>query len=165
MSSVGKEISDLKMNAYAKIHIPTKEEMMEDIIAIGKAISDSKTMPKPNDDIKAIFVENNNRDLEFYGFVGDGAGTIDTEGNLIHIGDVVEMHLKDGNSLRQLVLRILPKQKSINYYNGKVVKSYKQLTKNNCSQDYDIFHFVSCLDTYLKSINQPNSDKENEDVI
>lgn len=158
MSSVGREISEFKTNAYAKIHIPLIDEITEDMAAIGKAIADSKKMTKPAEDVYAIFVENNNRDLEFYGFVGDGAGTIDTEGNLIHIGDVVEMHLKDGNSLRQLVLRILPKQKSINYYNGKVVKSHKQLTKNNCSQNYDIFHFVSCLDTYLKSINQLNTD-------
>ncbi len=159
MSSVGKEISDLKMNAYAKLHIPTKEEMMEDIITIGKTIADSLLTPKPANDIQVIFVENNNGDWEFYGFIGDSAGMIDTEGNLIHIGDVIEMHLKDGNSLRQLVLRILPKQKSINYYNGKVVKSYKQLTKNNCSQNYNIFHFVSCLDEYLKSINQPAIDE------
>lgn len=153
MSSVGREISDLKMNAYAKLHIPTKEEMMEDIIAIGKTIADSLEMPKPADDIKAIFVESNNGDLEFYGFVGDGAGTIDTDGNLLRIGDTIEMHCKNGHSLKEYVLRILPKQKSINFFNGKLVKSYKDLSKNICSQDYGIFHFVSCLDEYNKSID------------
>lgn len=158
MSSVGREISDLKMNAYAKVHIPTKEEMMEDIITIGKTIADSLLMPKPADDIKAIFVENNNSDLEFYGFVGDGAGTIDIEGNLLHIGDTIEMHCKNGHTLKEYVLRILPKQKSINFFNGKLVKSYKELSKNICSQDHGIFHFVSCYDTYLKSINQANTD-------
>lgn len=153
MSSVGREISEYKMNAYKKIHIPTKDEVMEDMIAIGKAISDSKTMPKPNDDVMAMFVENNNHDLEFYGFVGDGAGTIDTVGNLLHIGDTIEMHSKDGHTSRQYVLRILPKQKSIDFFNGKLVMPYKKLSKNVCSQDHGIFHFVSCLDEYYKSID------------
>ncbi len=153
MSSVGKEISDYKMNAYSKIHIPLIDEVIEDMIAIGKTISDSKTMPKPNDDVMAVFVENNNRDLEFYGFVGDGAGTIDTEGNLLHIGDTIEMHSKDGHTSRQYVFRILPKQKSIDFFNGKLVMPYKKLSKNVCSQDHGIFHFVSCLDEYNKSID------------
>lgn len=153
MSSVGREISEYKMNAYHKIHIPTKDEVMEDMIAIGKAIADSLLTPKPADDIKAIFVESNNGDLEFYGFVGDGTGTIDTEGNLLHIGDTIEMHSKDGHTSRQYVLRILPKQKSINFFNGKLVKSYKDLSKYICSQDHGIFHFVSCLDEYYKSID------------
>lgn len=157
MSSVSREISDLKMNAYAKLHIPKKEEMMEDIIAIGKTIADSLEMPKPADDIKAIFVESNNGEWEFYGFVGDGAGTVDTEGNLLHIGDTIEMYSKDGHTSRQYVLRILPKQKSINFFNGKLGKSYKELSKYICSQDHGIFHFVSCLDVYLKSKNQPNT--------
>ena len=54
------------MNAYTKIHIPTKNEVMEDMIAICKAIADSLLTPKPADDIKAIFVESNNGDLEIY---------------------------------------------------------------------------------------------------
>lgn len=72
MSSVGREISEYKMNAYTKIHIPTKDEVMEDMIAICKAIANILLTPKPADDIKAIFVESNNGDLEFYGFIGDG---------------------------------------------------------------------------------------------
>lgn len=153
MSGVGREISEYKMNAYAKIHIPTKDEVMEDMITIGKAIAGTLDNPKPLKDVYAVFVENNNRDLEFYGFVGDGAGTIDTEGNLLHIGDTIEMHSKDGHTSRQYVLRILPKQKSIDFFNGKLVKSYKDLSKYICSQDHGIFHFVSCLDEYNKSID------------
>jgi hypothetical protein len=141
------------MNAYTKIHIPTKNEVMEDMIAICKAIADSLLTPKPADDIKAIFVESNNGDLEFYGFIGDGTGTIDTDGNLLRIGDTIEMHCKNGHSLKEYVLMILPKQKSINFFNGKLVKSYKNLSKNICSQDHGIFHFISCLDEYYKSID------------
>lgn len=159
MSSVGREISDLKLNAYSKLHIPTKDEVMEDIIAIGKIIADSLESPKPLDDIKVIFVESNS-DLEFFGFVGDNIGTIDTEGNLIHIGDSVKMFCKDGHTSRQFALKILPKQKSINFFNGKVVKSYKKLQKKNGSWKQGIFHFVSCLEEYQKSINQPNTEKE-----
>lgn len=50
--------------------------------------------PKPLKDVYAVFVENNNRDLEFYGFVGDGAETIDCEGNLVHIGGTVALTYK-----------------------------------------------------------------------
>ncbi len=163
MSSVGREIADLKMNAYSKLHIPLKEEIMEEIIAIGKAVADSISVQNPVDDTIVIFVENNNSDWEFYGFVGDSTGTIDTEGNLIHIGDSVEMHCKDGHTSGQYALKILPKQKSINFFKGKVVKSYKKLSKNICALDNGIFHFVSCLAEYLKSIKQ--SDTENEDII
>lgn len=129
------------------------------IIAIGKIIADSLESPKPLDDIKVIFVESNS-DLEFFGFVGDNIGTIDTEGNLIHIGDSVKMFCKDGHTSRQFALKILPKQKSINFFNGKVVKSYKKLQKKNGSWKQGIFHFVSCLEEYQKSINQPNTEKE-----
>lgn len=153
MLNTAKYIAEQKMKAYEKIHIPTKDEVMENIIAIGKAVADTLDNPKPLKDVCAVFVENNNRDLEFYGFVGDGAGTIDTEGNLLHIGDTIEMYCKDGHTSRQYVLRILPKQKSIDFFNGKLVKSYKKLSKNICSQDHGIFHFVSCLDEYNKSID------------
>lgn len=153
MLNTAKYIAEQKIKAYEKIHIPTKDEVMEDMIAIGKAIAGTLDNPKPLKDVYAVFVENNNRDLEFYGFVGDGAGTIDTEGNLLHIGDTVEMYCKDGHTSRQYVLRILPKQKSIDFFNGKLVKSYKKLSKNICSQDHGIFHFVSCLDEYNKSID------------
>lgn len=153
MLNTAKYIAEQKIKAYEKIHIPTKDEVMEDMIAIGKAIAGTLDNPKPLKDVCAVFVENNNRDLEFYGFVGDGAGTIDTEGNLLHIGDTIEMYCKDGHTSRQYVLRILPKQKSINFFNGKLVKSYKDLSKYICSQDHGIFHFVSCLDEYYKSID------------
>lgn len=156
MLNTAKYIAEQKIKAYEKIHIPTKDEVMEDMIAIGKAIAGTLDNPKPLKDVYAVFVENSNRDLEFYGFVGDGAGTIDTEGNLLHIGDTIEMHSKDGHTSRQYVLRILPKQKSIDFFNGKLVKSYKDLSKNICSQDHGIFHFVSCLDEYFKSINKTN---------
>lgn len=153
MLNTTKYIAEQKLKAYEKIHIPTKDEVMEDMIAIGKAIAGTLNNTKSLKDVCAVFVENNNRDLEFYGFVGDGAGTIDTEGNLLHIGDTVEMYCKDGHTSRQYVLRILPKQKSIDFFNGKLVKSYKKLSKNICSQDHGIFHFVSCLDEYNKSID------------
>lgn len=153
MLNTAKYIAEQKMKAYEKIHIPTKDEVMENMIAIGKAIAGTLDNPKPLKDVCAVFVENNNRDLEFYGFVGDGAGTIDTEGNLLHIGDTIEMHSKDGHTSRQYVLRILPKQKSIDFFNGKLVMPYKKLSKNVCSQDHGIFHFVSCLDEYYKSID------------
>ena len=153
MLITAKYIAEQKMKVYEKIHIPTKDEVMENIIAIGKAIAGTLDNPKPLKDVCAVFVENNNRDLEFYGFVGDGAGTIDTEGNLLHIGDTIEMHSKDGHTSRQYVLRILPKQKSIDFFNGKLVMPYKKLSKNVCSQDHGIFHFVSCLDEYYKSID------------
>lgn len=153
MLNTAKYIAEQKIKAYEKFHIPTKDEVMEDMIAIGKAIAGTLDNPKPLKDVCAVFVENNNRDLEFYGFVGDGAGTIDTVGNLLHIGDTIEMHSKDGHTSRQYVLRILPKQKSINFFNGKLGKSYKELSKYICSQDHGIFHFVSCLDEYYKSID------------
>lgn len=159
MSSVGREISDLKLNAYSKIHIPTKNEVMEEIIAIGKIIAGSLESSKPLDDIKVIFVENNT-DLEFFGFVGDGAGTIDTEGNLIHIGDSVKMFRKDGYTSKHFALKILPKQKSINFLKGKVVKSYKELQKKNGSWEQGIYHFVSCLEEYLKSVKQTDTEKK-----
>lgn len=153
MLNTAKYIAEQKIKAYEKIHIPTKDEVMEEMIAIGKAIAGTLNNTKPLKDVCAVFVENNNRDLEFYGFVGDGAGTIDTEGNLLHIGDTIEMHSKDGHTSRQYVLRILPKQKSIDFFNGKLVMPYKKLSKNVCSQDHGIFHFVSCLDEYYKSID------------
>lgn len=153
MLNTAKYIAEQKIKAYEKIHIPTKDEVMENIIAIGKVVAGTLDNPKPLKDVYAVFVENNNRDLEFYGFVGDGAGTIDTVGNLLHIGDTIEMYCKDGHTSRQYVLRILPKQKSINFFNGKLVKSYKDLSKYICSQDHGIFHFVSCLDEYYKSID------------
>lgn len=161
MSSVGKEISDYKMNAYAKLHIPTKEEMMEDIIAIGKAIADSQNMPKPAEDIYAVFVENNNRDLEFYGFVGDGAGTIDSKGNLVHIGDSIEMTHNGKRIYSQYAIKILPKQKTIDYRKGRVVKSYKEFPAECKKDTKGLFTVVSCLDAYLKSI----SDKRNEGSV
>lgn len=153
MLNTAKYITEQKMKAYEKNHIPTKDEVMENIIAIGKAIAETLDNPKPLKDVYAVFVENNNRDLEFYGFVGDSTGTIDTDGNLLRIGDTIEMHCKNGHSLKEYVLRILPKQKSINFFNSKLVKSYKDLSKNICSQDHGIFHFVSCLDEYYKSID------------
>lgn len=153
MLNTAKYIAEQKTKAYEKIHIPTKDEVIEDMIAIGKAIAGTLDNPKPLKDVYAVFVENNNRDLEFYGFVGDGAGTIDTEGNLLHIGDTIEMHSKDGHTSRQYVLRILPKQKSIDFFNGKLLMPYKKLSKNVCLQDHGIFHFVSCLDEYYKSID------------
>lgn len=153
MLNTAKYIAEQKMKAYEKIHIPTKDEVMENIIAIGKAIAETLDNPKPLKDVYAVFVENNNRDLEFYGFVGDSTGTIDTDGNLLRIGDTIEMHCKNGHSLKEYVLRILPKQKLINFFNSKLVKSYKDLSKNICSQDHGIFHFVSCLDEYYKSID------------
>ena len=81
MLNTAKYIAEQKMKAYEKIHIPTKDEVMENIIAIGKAIAETLDNPKPLKDVYAVFVENNNRDLEFYGFVGDSTGTIDTDRN------------------------------------------------------------------------------------
>lgn len=157
MSGAAKEIAEQKMKAYAKIHIPVKEEMMDDIMAIGKAIADSQNMPKPADDVIAVFVENNNHDLEFYGFAGDSTGAIDTEGNLIHIGDTVEMTLRGWYLYRQYALNILPKQKAIDHYNAKVIKPYTEFSGECCKSPNGIFHAVSCLNEYLKSINQPDT--------
>lgn len=159
MSSVGREISDLKMNAYAKLHIPKKEEMMEDIIAIGKTIADSLKMPRPAEDVYAVFVENNNRDLEFYGFAGDGAGTIDSKGNLVHIGDSIEMTHNGKRIYSQYAIKILPKQKTIDYRKGRVVQSYKEFPAKCKKDTKGLFTVVSCLDAYLKSINQSSLNK------
>lgn len=159
MSSAGREISELKMNAYSKLHIPTKDEVMEDIIAIGKTIADSLESPKPLDDIKVIFVENNS-DLEFFGFVGDNARRVDTQGNPLHIGDSIEFTLKGGYKLKQTVLNIIPKQKTINLNDGVLFRSYTEMPKSICSRPHGIFHYVSCLNEYLKSINQPNTENE-----
>lgn len=152
MLNTAKYIAEQKMKAYDKIHIPTKDEVMEDIIAIGKTIAGTLDNPKPLEDVYAVFVENNNRDLEFCGYIGDGARTIDVKGNLLHIGDVVEMTCKNGAVVRQYVTRLHPMQKSINFYNAKVVKSYKEFLVD-CNQDAKgIFCVVSCLDAYLESI-------------
>lgn len=165
MLNTAKYIAEQKMKAYEKIHIPTKDEVMENMIAIGKAIAGTLDNPKPLEDVYAVFVENNNRDLEFYGFIGDGAGTIDCEGNLVHIGDTLEMTHKGWRVFKQYALKFLPKQKTINNFNGRVVKSYKEFPVD-CNQDTKgIFRVVSCLDVYFKSINQSGSDEGNESVI
>lgn len=159
MLNTAKYIAEQKMKAYEKIHIPTKDEVMEDMLAIGKAIADNLEMTKPAEDVYAVFVENNNRDLEFHGFIGDGAGTIDCEGNLVHIGDTLEMTHKGWRIFKQYALKFLPKQKTINNFNGKIVRSYKKFPVD-CNQDTKgIFCVASCLDEYFKSMNQSNSEK------
>lgn len=165
MLSAARKISDLKMNAYAKMHIPTKDEVMDEIIAIGKVIADSLEGTKPWDDVYALFIENNNRDLEFYGFLGDGAGTIDCEGNLVHIGDAVALTCKGWCEFKQCAIRILPKQKTIYNYNGRVVKSYKEFLAACKKDSKGIFSVVSCFDAYVESISQSDSDKGNEGVV
>lgn len=165
MLNTTKYIAEQKIKAYEKIHIPTKDEVMEDMIAIGKAIAGTLDNPKPLKDVYAVFVENNNRDLEFYGFVGDGAGTIDCEGNLVHIGDTVALTYKGWRVFNQCAIKILPKQKTIYNHDGRVVKSYKEFPAE-CKKDTNgLFTVVSCLNEYLKSINQSNLDKGNESVI
>lgn len=159
MLNTAKYIAEQKMKVYEKIHIPTKDEVMEDIIAIGKAIADSLKMPRPAEDVYAVFVENNNRDLEFYGFVGDGAGTIDSKGNLVHIGDSIEMTHNGKRIYSQYAIKILPKQKTIDYRKGRVVQSYKEFPAKCKKVTKGLFTVVSCLDAYLKSINQSSLNK------
>lgn len=165
MLNTAKYIAEQKMKVYEKIHIPTKDEVMEDMIAIGKAIAGTLDNPKPLKDVYAVFVENNNRDLEFYGFVGDGAGTIDSKGNLVHIGDLIEMTHNGKRIYSQYAIKILPKQKTIDYRKGRIVKSYKEFPAECKKNNKGLFTVVSCLNEYLKSINQSNSDKGNESVI
>lgn len=161
MLNTAKYIAEQKMKVYEKIHIPTKDEVMEDMIAIGKAIAGTLDNPKSLKDVYAVFVENNNRYLEFYGFVGDGAGTIDSKGNLVHIGDVIEMSHNGKRIYSQYAIKILPKQKTIYNHDGRVVKSYKEFPAECKMDTKGLFTVVSCLDAYLKSI----SDKRNEGSV
>ena len=92
-------------------------------------------------------------DLEFYGFVGDGEGTIDCEGNLVHIGDEVALTYKGWRVFTQCAIKILPKQKTIDNHNGRVVKSYKEFSADCKQNSKGIFRVVSCLNEYLKSID------------
>lgn len=161
MLNTAKYIAEQKMKVYERIHIPTKDEVMEDMISIGKAIAGTLDNPKPLKDVYAVFVENNNRDLEFYGFTGDLAGTIDSKGNLVHIGDVIEMTHNGKRIYSQYAIKILPKQKTIDYRKGRVIKSYKEFPAECKMDTKGLFTVVSCLDAYLKSI----SDKRNEGSV
>lgn len=165
MAETGLLISELKMKAYDKVHIPTKDEVMDEIITIGKIISDSSKTEKSCKDIKAVFIESNNGDLEFFGFVGDFARRVDTQGNPLHIGDSIEFTLKGGYKLKQTVLNIIPKQKTINLNNGVLYRPYTEMPDSICSRPHGIFHYVSCLNEYLKSMSQSDSDKGSEGVI
>lgn len=78
------------------------------------------------------------------------------EGNLVHIGDTVALTYKGWRVFNQCAIKILPKQKTIYNHDGKVVKSYKELPAECKKDTKDIFRVVSCLDSYLESINQPN---------
>lgn len=91
--------------------------------------------------------------MEFYGFVGDGEGTIDCEGNLVHIGDEVALTYKGWRVFTQCAIKILPKQKTIDNHNGRVVKSYKEFSADCKQNSKGIFRVVSCLNEYLKSID------------
>lgn len=158
MLNTAKYIAEQKMKVYEKIHIPTKDEVMEDMIAIGKAIAGTLDNPKPLKDVYAVFVENNNRDLEFHGFVGDGAGTIDSKGNLVHIGDVIEMSHNGKRIYSQYAIKILPKQKTIYNHDGRVVKSYKEFPAECKKNTKGLFTVVSCLDAYLKSTSNTRNE-------
>lgn len=156
------EIGKQKMLAYEKLHIPTKDEIMDEIIAIGKTIAEGRKSSKGCEDVIVLFVENNNDDWEFQGFIGDYAWSVDTDGNYLHIGDLVEMEYKKGSTFKEYVTRVLPKQKSITLSKGKLVRSYEKISPNKSPKAKGIFHFVSCIEEYYKSLNQTTKETEVE---
>ena len=147
------EIGKQKMLAYEKLHIPTKDEIMDEIIAIGKTIAEGRKSSKGCEDVIVLFVENNN---------GDYAWSVDTDGNYLHIGDLVEMEYKKGSTFKEYVTRVLPKQKSITLSKGKLVRSYEKISPNKSPKAKGIFHFVSCIEEYYKSLNQTTKETEVE---
>ena len=62
MIEIARGIAEQKAKVYEKLHIPIKEEIMDEIIAIGKGVVEERTRSSGYDDVIALFSETFNGD-------------------------------------------------------------------------------------------------------